>query len=60
METVKINWPSGDVEMLRNIAADAIYTITEGQDITNTQQLPPPAAAAVSTNPAKPEVSNHR
>jgi hypothetical protein len=60
METVKINWPSGDVETLRNIAADAIYTITEGQGITNTQQLPPPAAAAVSTNSAKPEVSSHR
>jgi hypothetical protein len=51
METVNIRWPNGNVETLRNIAADAIYTITEGQGITNTQQLTPPATA--SATPAK-------
>ena len=52
MDTVNIRWPNGNTETLRNIAADAIYTITEGQGITSTQQLPPPATA--ETTPAKP------
>jgi ribosomal protein S4E len=43
MDTVKIRWPNGNVESLSKIAADAIYTITEGQGITNTQPLPPPS-----------------
>ena len=42
MTTVKIRWPNGNTETLSNIAADAIYTITEGQGVTNTQKLPPP------------------
>lgn len=45
METVTIRWPNGNTETLKDIAADAIYTITEGQGITGTQQLPPPVAA---------------
>jgi hypothetical protein len=44
IESVKIRWPNGDTETLSNVAADAIYTITEGRGITNTQQLPPPQA----------------
>ena len=51
METVTIRWPNGNTETLRNMAADAIYTITEGQGITGTQQLTPPATA--NTTPAK-------
>jgi hypothetical protein len=42
MTTVNIRWPNGNTETLSNVAADAIYTITEGQGITNTQKLPPP------------------
>jgi hypothetical protein len=42
MESVKIRWPNGNSETLQNISADAIYTITEGQGITNTQRLPAP------------------
>jgi len=38
LETVTIRWPSGNAETLSNIAADAIYTVTEGQGITNTQK----------------------
>jgi len=62
MDTVKISWPSGSVEMLRNIAADAIYTITEGQGITHTQQLPLPAstAAAMPANTGKVEASRYK
>src|ERR1700687_3992370 len=29
METVKIRWPNGNTEVLSNVAADAIYTVTE-------------------------------
>ena len=58
METVNIRWPNGNVETLRNIGADAIYTITEGQGITSTQQLTPPAtASATPAKPAKAEAS---
>jgi hypothetical protein len=52
MDTVIVRWPNGSTETLRNIAADAIYTITEGQGITSTQQLTPPTTAGAT--PAKP------
>ncbi|MGH9734896.1 MAG: CRTAC1 family protein [Candidatus Acidiferrales bacterium] len=39
---IEIHWPSGRTEELRNVPADAIYTITEGQGITKTTKLPPP------------------
>jgi len=58
METVTIRWPNGNTETLRNIGADAIYTITEGQGITGTQQLTPPATAnATPAKTAKAEIS---
>jgi len=46
MEAVEIRWPSGKVETLENVAADAIYTIVEGSGIRNTTPLPPPAGGA--------------
>jgi hypothetical protein len=33
MESVEVRWPSGKVEMLKDVAADKIYTIVEGQGI---------------------------
>ena len=61
METVTIRWPNGNTETLRNIGADAIYTITEGQGVTSTQQLPPPmAAAATPVKQVKAEVAPSR
>ena len=42
MESVEIRWPNGKVETLQNIAADAIYTIVEGEGIRDTKPLPPP------------------
>jgi len=36
------------VERLENIAADAIYTIVEGEGIRDTKSLPPPAIGAPS------------
>lgn len=39
---IEIRWPSGLQEELKNVSADAIYTITEGHGITGTIALPPP------------------
>jgi hypothetical protein len=44
MTKVEIRWPSGGVETLLNIPADAIYTIVEGQGIKNSIKLPALAA----------------
>ena len=33
MNEVEIRWPSGKVEVLRDVPADFIYTIVEGQGI---------------------------
>jgi len=41
IETLTIRWPNGDMQKLSGVAADAIYTITEGQGITKTRVLPP-------------------
>ena len=39
---VKIQWPSGIVQEFRNVAADGIYQVVEGQAMTKTLTLPPP------------------
>jgi hypothetical protein len=41
---VEIRWPSGKVETLANVKADAIYTIREGEGIRGTKALSAPAA----------------
>jgi hypothetical protein len=53
MDPVLIRWPNGNSETLHSLSADAIYVITEGQGITNTQKLeaPPPPS---EEPPAKP------
>jgi hypothetical protein len=33
MQTVEVRWPNGEVETMHNVAADAIYTVYEGQGI---------------------------
>ena len=43
MRLVRILWPSGLKEDLKNIPADAIYTILEGHGIKETTRLPAPA-----------------
>jgi hypothetical protein len=43
MKRVQIQWLSGLKEELKNIPADAIYTIIEGQGIKETTKLTPPA-----------------
>lgn len=42
MNKVEIRWPNGVTEILRNVPADAIYTVIEGQGIKITVKLPQP------------------
>ncbi len=42
MKLVKIEWPSGAIEELHNVAADKLYTIVEGKGITQTIELSKP------------------
>jgi hypothetical protein len=41
MKKIEIDWPSGLKEELKNVSADAIYTIEEGRGIQSTIKLPP-------------------
>ena len=41
MGEVEIKWPSGKVEVLRDLPADFIYSIVEGQGIEGKIALPP-------------------
>ncbi|HYK48613.1 MAG TPA: ASPIC/UnbV domain-containing protein, partial [Terriglobales bacterium] len=43
---VEIRWPSGKVEVLRDVPADFIYTVVEGQGITGKFPLPPAVTVA--------------
>jgi hypothetical protein len=43
MKRVQIWWPSGLKEELRDLSADAIYTVVEGQGVKETVKLAPPA-----------------
>ncbi len=40
MDEIEIKWPSGKVEVLHDVPADFIYTITEGAGIQNKSALP--------------------
>jgi len=40
---IEVRWPNGKTEELKDVAADAIYTIVEGSGIKDTVQLPPVA-----------------
>jgi enediyne biosynthesis protein E4 len=42
IDSVEVRWPNGNVEKLKDITADRIYTIVEGQGITKVVPLPPP------------------
>jgi len=41
---VEVRWPTGKTETFKDVAADTIYTITEGQGIKVTAPLPAPGA----------------
>jgi len=40
MSEVEVKWPSGRIEALRNVPADFIYTIIEGEGIKEKLALP--------------------
>ena len=42
IDSVEIRWPSGKTEALKDLPADKIFTITEGQGIKETSDLPAP------------------
>jgi hypothetical protein len=42
IDSLEVSWPSGQTEVLRDLSADFIYTITEGKGITARVPLPPP------------------
>jgi hypothetical protein len=42
MDEVTVRWPNGESETLRDLPADFIYTIVEGQGIKDKTPLPPP------------------
>jgi len=41
IEKVAIRWPNGNTEELKDLAADAIYTVVEGAGIKESTPLPP-------------------
>jgi len=41
MESVEIRWPNGNVESLRDVASDHIYTVVEQKGIQDRKPLPP-------------------
>ena len=46
MTQVEIRWPNGKIETLPDLPADFIYTMVEGQGITNRNALPAAAPSA--------------
>jgi hypothetical protein len=51
IESVEIRWPSGKMEELKDVLADQLYTIMEGQGIKDTRPLlPPRKITATSAN----------
>jgi enediyne biosynthesis protein E4 len=56
MDTVEVSWPSGQKELLRDVDADFIYTITEGKGITGRVPLSRP----LKREPAATSAAEHR
>jgi hypothetical protein len=46
IEKVVIRWPNGNTEELKDVAADAIHTVTEGAGIKESTPLPPVSSAS--------------
>jgi hypothetical protein len=46
IDLVEVRWPSGKIEAFKDLAADRIYAITEGQGVKQTSSLPAPEALA--------------
>jgi hypothetical protein len=41
IDTIEMQWPSGDKQTLRDLVADSIYTVEEGSGIRSTQKFEP-------------------
>jgi hypothetical protein len=48
MDEVTIRWPNGESEVLRDLAADFIYTVVEGAGIQRKAPLPALSSAAIA------------
>jgi hypothetical protein len=46
IDSVEVRWPSGKTESFKDLAADKIYTIIEGQGVKETVALPEPESLA--------------
>jgi enediyne biosynthesis protein E4 len=46
IDSIEVRWPSGRTEISKDVAADKIYTITEGQGTKETVSLPAPESLA--------------
>jgi enediyne biosynthesis protein E4 len=46
IDSVEIRWPSGRVEMLKNLAADKFYSVLEGRGIVEAEKIRPEAKRA--------------
>ena len=46
IDLVEVRWPNGKTESFKNVAADKIYAITEGQEIKEMVALPAPELLA--------------
>ena len=44
IDSLEVRWPTGKTESFKDVAADKIYAITEGQGIKETAALPAPEA----------------
>lgn len=44
LDSVQVRWPNGQIEELKNLAADKLYTVVEGQGIKDTVDLRPSSA----------------
>jgi hypothetical protein len=42
IDALEVRWPTGKTETFKDLAADKIYAITEGQGIKETTTLPAP------------------
>ena len=53
MDEVSVRWPSGQTQTFKNVSADFIYTIVEGEGIKSKVPLPAADAGASPAGPAE-------
>jgi hypothetical protein len=55
IDRLEVRWPSGQVDMARNVAADHIVTIKEGQGVVEVKPFRPSQKAEIRNQKAKAE-----